>query len=79
MARHEVVLSAGAVMTPKLLLLSGVGEAAKLRRLGIPLVYDNPAVGRGLADGVYAIMQWATRKRNFFKCRLGTQAGCYCY
>jgi len=74
MARHEVVLSAGAVMTPKLLLLSGVGEAAKLRRLGITLVYDNPAVGRGLADGVYAIMQWATRKRNFFKCRLGTQA-----
>ena len=56
-ARREVVLCAGAVHTPKLLQLSGVGERNMLLRLGIPLVHNNPQVGRGLADGVYAIMQ----------------------
>ena len=49
-ARREVILSAGALETPKLLQLSGIGPAAALAALGIPLVYDQPAVGEGLMD-----------------------------
>lgn len=49
-AAAEVILSAGAVNTPKLLLLSGVGPAAELKPLGIDLVTDSPAVGHHLQD-----------------------------
>ncbi len=49
-ARAEVLLCAGAVHSPQLLLLSGVGDAAALRALGIPLVLDLPGVGRNLQD-----------------------------
>ena len=49
-AAAEIILSAGAVNTPKLLLLSGVGPAEDLKALGIPPVLDSPAVGRNLQD-----------------------------
>jgi len=49
-ARREVILSAGAVNSPQLLMLSGVGPAAHLNDLGIPLVADLPAVGQHLQD-----------------------------
>jgi choline dehydrogenase len=49
-ADHEVILSAGAFESPKLLLLSGVGPANDLRALGIDLVADNPGVGRNLQE-----------------------------
>jgi choline dehydrogenase len=51
-ARREVILCAGAINTPKLLLLSGVGPAEELAALGIKVVADVPAVGRGLRDAV---------------------------
>lgn len=49
-ANREVILSAGAVDTPKLLQLSGVGDAALLAKHGIPLVNALPAVGQNLQD-----------------------------
>ncbi|MFE2757928.1 GMC family oxidoreductase [Actinosynnema sp. NPDC059335] len=49
-AEREVVLSAGAYNSPQLLLLSGVGPAAELAGLGIPVVLDQPEVGRNLQD-----------------------------
>ncbi|XVU28062.1 GMC family oxidoreductase [Actinoplanes sp. CA-054009] len=49
-ARREVVVSAGAIGTPQLLMLSGIGPAGELRRHGIPVVADLPAVGVGLQD-----------------------------
>ncbi|HEX5655875.1 MAG TPA: GMC family oxidoreductase N-terminal domain-containing protein [Polyangiales bacterium] len=49
-ARREVVLCAGAIGTPQLLLLSGVGPAADLRTHGISVVRDAPEVGRNLQD-----------------------------
>ncbi|WP_204354309.1 GMC family oxidoreductase [Pseudomonas putida] len=49
-ARREVILSAGAVNSPQLLQLSGVGPAALLKRHGIPVVLDNEAVGGQLQD-----------------------------
>ena len=48
--RGEVVLSAGAIGSPHLLMLSGVGPAAQLAELGIPVVLDKPGVGGNLHD-----------------------------
>jgi len=49
-ARHEVVLSAGAIDSPRLLLLSGVGDPQELRKLGIPVVAELKGVGKNLHD-----------------------------
>ena len=49
-ARREVILSAGALNTPKLLQLSGVGPGELLQSHGIPVVLDNRAVGQNLQD-----------------------------
>ena len=46
----EIVLSAGAIASPQLLMLSGVGPAAHLRGLGIPVVCDLAGVGQNLRD-----------------------------
>jgi choline dehydrogenase len=51
-ASKEVVLSAGAVDSPKLLQLSGVGEGAELKKLGIKIIKNLPAVGQNLQDHV---------------------------
>jgi len=50
MARGSVVLCAGTVNTPRILQLSGVGDAAELHGLGIPVVHDLPGVGKNLRD-----------------------------
>ncbi len=49
-ASNEVVLAGGAVNSPQLLMLSGIGPAASLRRLGIDVVNDLPGVGANLQD-----------------------------
>ena len=49
-ATREVVLCAGAINSPQLLQLSGVGPAAALQALGIAVVHDSPAVGAHLQD-----------------------------
>ncbi len=49
-ADAEVVVSAGAVDSPRLLLLSGVGPAAELEAAGVGVVHDLPGVGRNLHD-----------------------------
>jgi len=49
-ARAEVVLCAGAVRSPQLLELSGVGAAQRLQDFGIPVVHDLPGVGENLQD-----------------------------
>ena len=46
----QIVLCAGAVASPQLLMLSGVGPAEQLERLGLPVVADSPGVGRNLRD-----------------------------
>ncbi|MET2011417.1 GMC family oxidoreductase N-terminal domain-containing protein [Microbacterium chocolatum] len=53
-ARAEVVLAGGAINTPQLLLLSGIGPAADLTGLGIRPVVDAPGVGRNLQDHLVA-------------------------
>jgi choline dehydrogenase len=50
LANREVVLSAGAFDSPKVLMLSGIGPADELKRMGIPVVADLPGVGQNLQD-----------------------------
>jgi len=49
-ADREVILSAGALQSPQILQLSGIGPADLLRDLGIPVIADAPEVGRNLQD-----------------------------
>ncbi len=58
-AEKEVVVSAGPVGSPKLLMLSGIGPADELRQVGIEVAHDLPGVGRNLQDhiDVYAIAE----------------------
>ena len=53
-ARAEVVLAGGAINSPQLLQLSGVGPANRLRELGVPVVVDSPGVGERLQDHLQA-------------------------
>lgn len=51
-ARREVILSAGAIGSPHLLMLSGIGPRANLEQVGVPVVQDLPGVGRNLQDHI---------------------------
>jgi len=57
-AVKEVVISAGALASPKLLMLSGVGPATELDNHQIPIVCDLPGVGRNLQEHPIASMVW---------------------
>jgi choline dehydrogenase len=60
-ARREVILSGGAINSPQLLMLSGIGDAAALKRLGIASVIDAPQVGRNLQDHIAVSYFYKTR------------------
>ncbi|KAJ5985173.1 hypothetical protein N7499_008549 [Penicillium canescens] len=57
-AKKETVLCAGAVDTPRLMLLSGLGPKEQLSELGIPVVKDLPGVGENLIDHPESIIMW---------------------
>jgi choline dehydrogenase len=59
-ARNEVVLCAGAVDSPRLLLHSGIGPCGDLEALGIPVVHDLPGVGENLLDHPESVIVWET-------------------
>ncbi len=61
-ARREVILSAGAIESPKLLMLSGVGPAEELRRHGLTVVADVPEVGANLQDHLRVSVRWHARR-----------------
>jgi len=59
-ARNEVLLCAGAVDSPRLLLHSGIGPADDLEELDIPVVHDLPGVGENLLDHPESVIVWET-------------------
>ena len=61
-AAREVILSAGTVNSPQLLLLSGIGPPGELERHGIEVVHDLPGVGRNLQDHVDCVLSWECRE-----------------
>lgn len=61
-AGFEVVLSLGAIHTPKVLMLSGIGDQAELRRLGIRLVQHLPGVGQNFQDHLGIGCIWEYQK-----------------
>ncbi|UUY09997.1 choline dehydrogenase [Pseudomonas sp. J452] len=61
-ARREVLLSSGAIASPQILQRSGVGPAALLRDLDIPVVHDLPGVGANLQDHLELYLQYACKE-----------------
>jgi choline dehydrogenase len=61
-AAREVVLSLGAIHTPKLLMQSGIGDEAELKRVGIPVIQHLPGVGRNFQDHFMAPCVWEARE-----------------
>jgi choline oxidase len=57
-----VVLACGAIQTPQLLMVSGIGPSAHLRDQGIPVIAANEAVGRHLRDHVAAPVIWSVKQ-----------------
>ena len=61
-AAREVVLSAGTVNSPQILMLSGIGPPEELGRHGIEVVHDLPGVGRNLQDHVDCVLSYECRQ-----------------
>lgn len=55
---REIILCGGAVNSPQLLMLSGIGPAAHLKQFGVEVVADSPDVGGNLQDHLDVIVQW---------------------
>jgi choline dehydrogenase len=67
-AAREVVLAGGAVNSPQLLMLSGIGPAGHLREVGVDVVHDLPGVGAGLQDHPLVPVIWNVRSgRSLFR------------
>lgn len=80
-AMKEVILCAGAFNTPQLLMLSGIGDADELKRLGIASKLNQPAVGKNLENHPGVNVQFSTRREDSLvsqltplgKARMGAQ------
>jgi choline dehydrogenase len=57
-ASREVILCAGVVDTPKLLMLSGIGPADHVKAIGVPVTLDLPGVGKNLQDHLKLSLRW---------------------
>ena len=57
----EIILSSGAIGSPHILMLSGVGPAAHLAEFGIPVVHDAPGVGQNMRDHPAVWVTWRTK------------------
>ena len=66
-ARKGVILAAGAVFTPQLLQVSGIGEPSLLQRLGVPQVQANGHVGQNFVDrAIFNLGVWASQHRPLY-------------
>ena len=58
----EVILCGGAINSPQLMQLSGVGNPEHLQPLGVPMVHDLPGVGENLQDHLEVYIQYASKQ-----------------
>lgn len=65
-AKAEVILSSGAFLSPQLLMLSGIGNAADLKSLGINVVHHSPGVGQNLQDHIDFAFSYRSRSLDNF-------------
>ncbi len=65
-ANREIILSGGAINSPQILQLSGIGDRDTLKKLGIPCLHDMPGVGKNLQEHVDACVLVSSRKNNGF-------------
>ncbi|KAJ3543688.1 hypothetical protein NMY22_g3055 [Coprinellus aureogranulatus] len=63
-ASKEIILSAGVIGTPQILLNSGIGTAVELRALGIEPIHNLPDVGKGLSDHTSNLVAWSANTRD---------------
>jgi choline dehydrogenase len=70
-ATREVIVSAGAIDTPKLLELSGIGNPDVLRKFGIPVVKSLPGVGENLQDHYGPTIKWTFKEEGLSPYKLG--------
>ena len=71
-ATRAVILCAGAIASPKLLMLSGIGDGAALQALDLPVRVDRPQVGRNLQDHLITRFGFRTRKAGTMNEHAGT-------
>ncbi|WP_280263403.1 GMC family oxidoreductase [Nocardia wallacei] len=74
-ARREVLLCCGALATPKLLQLSGIGPARTLRSAGVPVAVDSPGVGARLIEHHCFVLQFRLTGNLGYNRVLGTRSG----
>ena len=65
LARNEVILSTGALNSPQILMLSGIGDPAELRKVGIDPLHELPGVGPTMKDHPQLILSYDTRRPEF--------------
>ncbi|MBE8157942.1 MAG: FAD-dependent oxidoreductase [Betaproteobacteria bacterium] len=70
-ARREIILSASSINSPKLLMLSGIGDEAELSKHGITVVANRPGVGKNLQDHLEAYIQQRCKKPVSLNRKLG--------
>ncbi|MCU6434396.1 GMC family oxidoreductase N-terminal domain-containing protein [Undibacterium sp. Jales W-56] len=73
-ARREILLAAGALQTPQILLLSGIGDGQALQALGIPVVHHLPGVGRNLQDHPDFVFKYRSKSTDLVGISLGGSA-----
>ena len=70
-AKREVILAAGAIQSPQLLMVSGVGAGAELQQFGIPVVHDLPGVGKNLQDHPDYVFNYRAKSLDLLGISLG--------
>lgn len=65
-AKSEVLVCAGAIQSPQLLMLSGIGDKKHLEEKGIPTLVDNPNVGANLQDHLDFILSYKAKDQDYF-------------
>jgi choline dehydrogenase len=61
-ATREVIVAASSINSPQLLMLSGIGPAAHLKEMGLPVLIDRPGVGANLQDHLEVYVQYASSR-----------------